>query len=70
MLSCEQCKVWGYTREFATVEEAEEHVLYVHPLRFLRTYRMSVNDAVANSELSLVQRRIANMAAAMVARKE
>lgn len=39
MLCCEQCKVWGWERTFGTVEEAEQHVLDVHPIRLLRQYR-------------------------------
>lgn len=46
-LVCAQCATWrdAASVTFATVEEAEEHVINVHPNRFIIAWRMFVNQA-------------------------
>ncbi len=44
MFECEQCKVWGFNRPPMTQEEAELHLLYVHPLRFYRVFKLNASE--------------------------
>lgn len=65
MFECEQCRVWGYERRFATLEAAEQHLLYVHPLRFHKLYQVMCGLAGV-----MFSDREEELMAAMKARRE
>jgi len=54
VFECEQCRVWGYDLAPMTQEEAELHLLHVHPPRFYRLYRLLLNAAMVDDRHQLV----------------
>jgi len=71
MFECEQCKVWGYSgRVFDSIEAVEEHMLQVHPGRFLTMYRALVGELAHAAHSSASACRAASIKATLKARTE